>query len=69
MSPSYLRKININKATLSELQTHPYINFYQAKAILQYRRLRGPIKSLSQLRASKDFTEESVSRLEPYVEY
>ena len=69
VSASDVRKININKATLSELQAHPYINFYQAKAILQYRRLRGPIKSLSQLRASKDFTEESVSRLEPYVEY
>ena len=69
VSASDVHKININKATLSELQAHPYINFYQAKAILQYRRLRGPIKSLSQLRASKDFTEESVSRLEPYVEY
>ena len=69
VSASDVHKININKATLSELQAHPYINFYQAKAILQYRRLRGPIKSLSQLRASKDFTDESVSRLEPYVEY
>lgn len=69
VSPSDIHKININKATLTELQAHPYINFYQAKTIMQYRRLRGPIKSLSQLAASKDFPAESIKRLEPYVEF
>lgn len=64
-----LRKININRLSLNELKRHPYINFYQARDIVDYRRLRGPIESLQQLRLLKDFSPESIERLEPYVEY
>ena len=63
------RKLNVNKLTLSELRRHPYINFYQAKAITDYRRLHGPIRSLNDLHLSKDFPQEAIDRLEPYVEY
>ena len=37
--------------------------------ITDYRRLHGPIHSLQDLRLSKDFTPEAITRLEPYVEY
>ena len=63
------RKLNVNKLSLNELKRHPYINFYQARAITDYRRLHGPIHSLQDLRLSKDFPPEAVTRLEPYVEY
>lgn len=63
------RKINLNKLTLNQLQRHPYINFYQAKAITEYRRLRGPLQSLDDLKLHKDFTPEAIRRLEPYVEF
>ena len=63
------RKLNINRLSLSELRKHPYINFYQAKAITDYRRLHGNIKSLQDLRLSKDFPQEAIDRLLPYVEY
>jgi DNA uptake protein ComE-like DNA-binding protein len=62
-------KLNINRLSLSELRKHPYINFYQAKAITDYRRLHGNIKSLQDLRLSKDFPQEAIDRLLPYVEY
>ncbi len=64
-----LRKINLNRLTLEQLRRHPYINFYQAKAITDYRRLKGPLHSLQDLRLQKDFTPEAIQRLEPYVEY
>jgi len=64
-----LRKLNINQLSLRELRRHPYINFYRAKAITDYRRLHGPIKSLYDLRLSKDFPQEVIDRLLPYVEY
>lgn len=64
-----LRKINVNKASLDQLKSHPYINFHQAKAILDYRRLRGNIDDIRELSLSKDFTEEDLTRIEPYVEY
>lgn len=62
-------RINLNKLTLNQLQRHPYINFYQAKAIIDYRRLRGPLKSLQDLSLLKDFPPEAIHRLEPYVEF
>ena len=63
------RKLNVNKLSLNELRRHPYVNFYQAKAIVEYRRLHGDIKSLQELRLDKDFPPEAIRRLEPYVEY
>ena len=63
------RKLNVNTLTLNELRRHPYVNFYQAKAITDYRRLHGPLRSLNDLRLSKDFPPEAIKRLEPYVEF
>ena len=44
-------------------------NFLQAKAITDYRRLHGPIRSLGDLRLSRDFPPEAIARLAPYVAY
>lgn len=63
------KKLNVNKLTLQQLRKHPYINYYQAKTILDYRRLHGKIASLDDLRLSKDFPPEAIRRLEPYVEF
>jgi DNA uptake protein ComE-like DNA-binding protein len=62
-------KLNVNTLSLNDLKKHPYINFYQARAITDYRRLHGPLKSLQDLRLSKDFPPEAIARLTPYVEY
>ena len=62
-------KLNVNTLSLNELRRHPYINFYQAKAITDYRRLHGPLHSLNDLRLSKDFPPEAIKRLEPYVDF
>ena len=61
--------INVNRLSLNELKRHPYINFYQARDIVDYRRLHGPIKSLKDLSLSRDFTPEAIERLEAYVTY
>ena len=63
------RKLNINRLSLNDLRKHPYLNFYQARAITDYRRLHGPLKSLQDLSLSKDFSPEVIARLEPYIEY
>ena len=62
-------KLNVNKLSLQQLRRHPYINYYQAKAIIDYRRLHGPITSLNDLRFCRDFTTETIQQLEPYIEY
>lgn len=65
-SPS---RLNLNSMTLAELKRHPYINYYQAKAITDYRRIHGRITSLQQLSTSPDFPKEAIKRLSPYVTY
>ena len=62
-------KLNVNTMTIAELRRHPYINFYQAKAITDYRRIHGHISSLQQLSTHPDFPEEAIKRLLPYVAY
>ena len=63
------RRLNVNRLSLNELKRHPYINYYQAKAIVDYRRLHGRIDNLRQLSLSKDFPPDAIRRLEPYIEY
>ena len=64
-----IRKLNVNKLSLNELKRHPYVNYYQARAITDYRRLHGPLKSLDDLSLSKDFPQEVIKRLLPYVTF
>ena len=63
------RRLNVNQLSLNDLKRHPYISFYQARAITDYRRLHGPLRSLDDLRLSKDFPSEAIERLIPYVEF
>lgn len=67
--PSLCRKLNVNRLTLSQLRRHPYIGFYQAKTIIDHRRLHGPLRSLDDLRLYKDFPPETIERLRHYIEF
>ncbi len=60
-------QLNLNKLSLKELRRHPYINYYQARAIIDYRRTEGKINSLDDLRLLRDFPQEAIDRLKPYV--
>ena len=64
-----IRKLPINRVGLDKLRAHPYINFYQAKVIVEYRRKRGEIKSLSQLSLYEEFAEKDLKRLSAYVSF
>ena len=67
--PSLCRKLNVNRLNLSQLRRHPYIGFYQAKTIIDHRRLHGPLRSLDDLRLYKDFPPETIERLRHYIEF
>lgn len=64
-----VRKLSINKAGLEELRAHPYLNFYQAKVIVEYRRKKGKITSLSQLSLYEEFTEKDLQRISAYISF
>lgn len=63
------QKLNVNKLSLNELKRHPYINFFMARTITDYRRLHGALHSLNDLRLTRDFPPEVIARLKPYVEF
>lgn len=69
VSQPHPRQIAINRLSIDELKRHPYINYYQARAITGYRRTHGPIGSLADLRLLPEFPPEAIARLEPYVDY
>ena len=62
-----LRRINLNRASVARMRQHPYINFYQAKAIYEERRCHGPIKNLKIFTLLDEFPAEDIERMEPYV--
>lgn len=62
-----IHKMNLNKLTLNQLKKHPYLNFYQAKEICDYRRLKGPLHSIEDLKLLKDFPPDEIDRLKPYI--
>ena len=62
-------KIQVNKATLTELRRHPYLDFYQARAIVEYRNERGIIKGPEQFSFMEEFTAQDLIRLEPYLDF
>lgn len=62
-----IRRINLNKSSLERMKSHPYLNFYQAKVVVEYRKRKGRLKSLKQLALYDEFTQKDLERLEPYV--
>lgn len=69
VTASAVHRFNINRLTLNELKRHPYMNYYRARAIVDHRRLSGPIHDLSELRLLPEFPSEVIERLRPYVAY
>lgn len=61
------KRININTATIKELLRHPYVNFNQAKAIVNYRDQHGPYKQLQDLKKIHLITEDSYLKISPYL--
>lgn len=64
-----IKKIRINIASVYDMKKHPYISFYQAKAIDDVRRKEGKIKDPARLLLLKEFTEQDLIRLAPYISY
>ena len=64
-----VQKINVNKLSVQQLMKHPYLNFYQAKAINEYRRDKGALHSMEELSRIEGFRPTDIDRLRPYVEF
>jgi len=64
-----IRKINVNTASVEKLDAHPYLNFYQAKSLYEYRRKKGRILKISELNKLEDFNPETIEKIAPYLDF
>lgn len=64
-----IRRINVNKASVDYLKRHPYINFYQARVIYEFRRAKGQLDGMQDLRRFDEFTEQDIQKLTPYLDF
>ncbi len=64
-----VRKVNVNKLSLQRLMNHPYITFYQARAIVEYRKAHGNINGIEDLKGLDGFSPQKTEILQPYLEF
>ncbi len=66
-----IKKIKVNMSSIDRMRSHPYINFYQAEAIYDYRRNNGRYKSFEDLYKLKnqDITDEFLAQIKPYFDF
>jgi DNA uptake protein ComE-like DNA-binding protein len=64
---NYIRCININTCKFEDLDRHPYITNYQAKAIQSFRKLSGLYTHKKQLLENYLLSDESYSKIAPYL--
>jgi len=66
---SRITQIPINTASLDKLKSHPYINFYQAKAIVEMRRKKGNLENINELSLLEEFTADDLERIKHYLAF
>ena len=69
VTPVELAKLNVNRLSVQQLMKHPYLNFYQAKAIFEHRRNKGNLQSIEDLKHLDAFRPSDIDRLQPYIEF
>lgn len=61
------KKININSASVDEMKSHPYIRYYIANAIFQYRKQHGNFQSVEEIKKIMTVTDEIYNKAFPYL--
>ncbi|MDR0412919.1 MAG: helix-hairpin-helix domain-containing protein [Dysgonamonadaceae bacterium] len=69
VNPNETVRLPVNTASLEKLKKHPYLNFYQAKAIIEIRKKKGRLDGIDDLKLLEEFTGEDWMLLEPYLEF
>lgn len=62
-------RLDVNNLSVQRLMKHPYITFYQARALVEYRKAHGPLKGFEDLQKIEGFEGNKIERLRPYLEF
>ena len=64
-----IHRLDINHATINELRRHPYLDYYQAKAIVDYREAGHAFNSVDDLMLIPLVDEATAIKILPYVQF
>ena len=64
---SKVSKIDINTADIYELKKHPYLDYYQAKAIVQYRLSNGAFSTINDILHVPIIDVATFEKIKPYL--
>ncbi|MDP4290511.1 MAG: helix-hairpin-helix domain-containing protein [Bacteroidota bacterium] len=67
VDPDLVKRMDINQCSLATLKKHPYISYYLAKAIADYRVKHLRFRSVDEVRLLPGMTPEKFSQLSPYL--
>lgn len=62
-----IKQFNLNKATVDEMKSHPYIKYNVANAIVQYRNQHGNFSSVESIKKIMIISEEMYKKMAPYL--
>jgi DNA uptake protein ComE-like DNA-binding protein len=66
---NFIQPIPVNSASLDRLKSHPYLNFFQAKAIIEIRKKKGKINSISEVILLEEFSEDDIEKVRRYLSF
>ena len=66
---SAFRKIKIDSATFGELLRHPYLEYENVKALVEYRDFKGDISSQMELKANHILPDSTLDKIDGYFDY
>jgi DNA uptake protein ComE-like DNA-binding protein len=67
VDPDKIKHIDINQCPLPALRKHPYIGYYLAKAIADYRVKHMKFRSVDEIRIIPGMTDDKFKQLSPYL--
>ena len=65
---SAIHKIQLNSATFRELLRHPYLEYEEVKAIVNYRDFKGTIQSFKELQSNYILSDSLLRQVLPYLD-
>ena len=66
---SLVDKIDINNATLNDIKRHPYLDYYQAKAIVNYRQRGNRIENIEDLLKINLIDSTTAKKIQNYIQF
>ena len=64
----YISKINVNTIELEQLKIHPYLNYKQAKMIVNFRIQHGDFRQVKDIQKIRPISPEIFRKIAPYLQ-